>query len=113
MSPPPRSSCCSKTRQATTASKLGLWLKKAGKFPYLVPADVYRPAAIEQLVRVGTSAGLIWGYDLSGIDLARVLAGLIDSWKNRALTPEKVPLSDADKYDNRGTELYEAYLRSF
>ncbi len=44
--------------KTTTASKLGLWLKKAGKFPYLVPADVYRPAAIEQLVRVGTSAGL-------------------------------------------------------
>jgi signal recognition particle subunit SRP54 len=44
--------------KTTTASKLGLWLKKAGKFPYLVPADVYRPAAIEQLVRIGTSAGL-------------------------------------------------------
>ncbi len=44
--------------KTTTASKLGLWLKKAGKYPYLVPADVYRPAAIEQLVRVGASAGL-------------------------------------------------------
>jgi signal recognition particle subunit SRP54 len=44
--------------KTTTAAKLGLWLKKAGKFPYLVPADVYRPAAIEQLVRIGTSAGL-------------------------------------------------------
>jgi signal recognition particle subunit SRP54 len=44
--------------KTTTASKLGLWLKKAGRFPYLVPADVYRPAAVEQLVRVGTSAGL-------------------------------------------------------
>jgi len=44
--------------KTTTASKLGLWLKKAGKFPYLVPADVYRPAAIEQLVRIGASAGL-------------------------------------------------------
>jgi signal recognition particle subunit SRP54 len=44
--------------KTTTASKLGLWLKKAGKFPYLVPADVYRPAAIEQLMRVGASAGL-------------------------------------------------------
>ncbi len=44
--------------KTTTAAKLGLWLKRAGKFPYLVPADVYRPAAIEQLVRVATSAGL-------------------------------------------------------
>jgi len=32
--------------KTTTAAKLGLWLKKAGKFPYLVPADVYRPAAM-------------------------------------------------------------------
>jgi signal recognition particle subunit SRP54 len=44
--------------KTTTASKLGLWLKKAGRFPYLVPADVYRPAAVEQLVRIGASAGL-------------------------------------------------------
>ena len=44
--------------KTTTTAKLGLWLKKAGKFPYLVPVDVYRPAAVEQLVRVGTSAGL-------------------------------------------------------
>ncbi len=44
--------------KTTTAAKLGLALKKNGRYPYLVPADVYRPAAIEQLVRVGTSAGL-------------------------------------------------------
>jgi signal recognition particle subunit SRP54 len=44
--------------KTTTAAKLGLWLKKSGRFPYLVPVDVYRPAAIEQLVRVGGSAGL-------------------------------------------------------
>lgn len=44
--------------KTTTAAKLGLWLKKAGHYPYLVPADVYRPAAIEQLIRVGKTAGL-------------------------------------------------------
>ena len=44
--------------KTTSTAKLGLWLKKSGRFPYLVPVDVYRPAAIEQLVRVGTSAGL-------------------------------------------------------
>ena len=44
--------------KTTTAAKLGLWLKKAGKYPYLVPADVDRPAAIEQLVRIGTASGL-------------------------------------------------------
>ena len=40
---------------------------------------------------------------------ARMLAGLIDGWKNRAWTPEKVPSSEAGAYNNRGTELYAAY----
>ena len=40
---------------------------------------------------------------------ARLLASLIDGWKNRALTPDRVPSSDAGAYNNRGTELYEAY----
>ena len=40
---------------------------------------------------------------------ARMLASMIDTWKNRALTPEKVPSSEAGGYNNRGTELYEAY----
>ena len=40
---------------------------------------------------------------------ARLLAGIIDSWKNRALTPDRVPSSEADAFNNRGTELYEQY----
>jgi DNA helicase-2/ATP-dependent DNA helicase PcrA len=40
---------------------------------------------------------------------ARLLAGIIDSWKNRALTPDRVPSSEAHAYNNRGTEIYEAY----
>ncbi len=40
---------------------------------------------------------------------ARQLAGLIDGWKNRALTPEQVPAADAGAFNNRGTELYAAY----
>ena len=40
---------------------------------------------------------------------ARLLAGLIDGWKNRALTPDRVPSSEASAFVNRGTELYEAY----
>ncbi len=36
--------------KTTTAAKLARWLrKKKGRKPYLVPADVYRPAAIKQL----------------------------------------------------------------
>lgn len=40
---------------------------------------------------------------------ARMLANIIDDWKNRALTPEKVPASDASAYNYRGTEFYAQY----
>jgi DNA helicase-2/ATP-dependent DNA helicase PcrA len=40
---------------------------------------------------------------------ARLLAGIIDGWKNKALTPDRVPSSEAAAYNNRGTELYEQY----
>ena len=40
---------------------------------------------------------------------ARQLAGLIDHWKNRAWTPEKVPASEASGFNHRGGELYAAY----
>ena len=41
---------CGKT---TTAAKLARYFHEKGKRPYLVPADVYRPAAIEQLQKLG------------------------------------------------------------
>ncbi len=40
---------------------------------------------------------------------ARLLAGIIDQWKNRAWGPEQVPSSEAAAFNNRGTELYAAY----
>lgn len=39
--------------KTTTAGKLSILLRKNGKKPYLVPADVYRPAAIDQLKKLG------------------------------------------------------------
>ncbi len=39
----------------------------------------------------------------------RLLAGLIDGWKNRALTPERVPSSEASAFNARGPELYAQY----
>ncbi len=39
--------------KTTTAGKLARMLKEKGRRPYLVPADVYRPAAIEQLQILG------------------------------------------------------------
>jgi len=40
---------------------------------------------------------------------ARQLAGVIDGWKNRALTPDRVPAADAGAYNRRGVELYAQY----
>ena len=42
---------------------------------------------------------------------ARLLAGLIDRWKNRAWLPAEVPSSESTAYNNQGTELYEQYQK--
>ena len=39
--------------KTTTAAKLANHLRKQGRHPYLVPADIYRPAAIDQLKKLG------------------------------------------------------------
>ncbi|MCX6548817.1 MAG: signal recognition particle protein [Holophagaceae bacterium] len=44
--------------KTTTCGKLAVFLKKMGHSPLLVPADVYRPAAIEQLHVVAGDAGV-------------------------------------------------------
>jgi DNA helicase-2/ATP-dependent DNA helicase PcrA len=40
---------------------------------------------------------------------ARQLAGVIDQWKNRAWTPDRVPASEASAYDGKGVALYTLY----
>jgi signal recognition particle subunit SRP54 len=44
--------------KTTTAGKLALMLRKQGKNPLLVAADVYRPAAIAQLLTLGKQVGI-------------------------------------------------------
>ena len=39
--------------KTTTAGKLALYLRNQGRKPFLVPVDVYRPAAIDQLKKIG------------------------------------------------------------
>ncbi len=39
--------------KTTTAAKLAAHLRKQGKHPLMVPADVYRPAAVDQLKKLG------------------------------------------------------------
>jgi DNA helicase-2/ATP-dependent DNA helicase PcrA len=40
---------------------------------------------------------------------ARQLASIIDGWKNRALTPDKIPTADAGAFNHQGPALYAAY----
>ena len=44
--------------KTTTAGKLALYLRKKGRKPLLVPTDVYRPAAIQQLTKIGSQLGI-------------------------------------------------------
>ena len=44
--------------KTTTAGTLATQLRKAGRRPFLVPADVYRPAAIEQLKTIANQLGV-------------------------------------------------------
>lgn len=46
---------CGKT---TTAGKLARYFKERKKRPYLIPADIYRPAAIDQLQKLGKDLGV-------------------------------------------------------
>ena len=40
---------------------------------------------------------------------ARMLAGIIDNWKNRAWTPDNLPAAEASAYDGKGPALYRQY----
>lgn len=75
--------------KTTTAAKLALHLKKQGHKPYLVPADVNRPAAITQLARLAGEVG-VPAYpsttDMSPVDIAaRSLAAAAEAGADVAI----------------------------
>ncbi|MGD9158800.1 MAG: signal recognition particle protein [Desulfobacteraceae bacterium] len=58
--------------KTTTCGKLALHLRKQGRNPFLVPADVYRPAAIDQLKKLGAQINIpVYSSDkeLSPVDI--------------------------------------------
>lgn len=60
--------------KTTTVAKLAKLLKKDGKRPVLIAADVYRPAAIDQLQTLGERVGVpvyAPGADVDPVDIAR------------------------------------------
>ncbi len=56
------------TGKTTFCAKLGLFLKKKGNTVLLVGADVYRPAAMDQLAQLGERAGISTYIDKDNTD---------------------------------------------
>lgn len=60
--------------KTSSVGKLAQFYKEKGKRPYVVPADVYRPAAIEQLIVLAKTIGIPYypsTPDQNPVDLAR------------------------------------------
>jgi signal recognition particle subunit SRP54 len=70
--------------KTTTCAKLANWLKKQGRRPYLVPADPYRPAARDQLVKLARANGhLVYeGPEEDAVEICR--RGMQEAVKNAA-----------------------------
>src|SRR5258708_16782770 len=80
--------------KTTTSGKLALHLKSRGKRPLLVPCDVYRPAAIDQLRIVASNVKVPFfeiGENRNPLDIAE-----------RALAEAKTPLHDVLILDPAG-----------
>ncbi|HAD05298.1 MAG: signal recognition particle protein [Desulfuromonadales bacterium GWD2_61_12] len=60
--------------KTTTCGKLALRLRQEKRSPLLVPADIYRPAAIEQLMTVGRQLGIPVFAATSGDDPVAICA---------------------------------------
>jgi signal recognition particle subunit SRP54 len=73
--------------KTTTAGKLARRLKTEQKAPFLVAADVYRPAAIDQLQTLGKQIDVGVHADTSSKDVVKIVRdGLVAAGKARART---------------------------
>ncbi len=73
--------------KTTTAGKLAKRLKLEQKAPFLVAADVYRPAAIDQLVTLGQQVGVGVHAEPGVTDVVGIVArGVAEAGKARART---------------------------
>lgn len=67
--------------KTTTAGKLARNLQKAGKKPMLVAADVYRPAAVDQLVTLGRKLN-VPVFSIKGMNPVQLCATAVTQAKN-------------------------------
>jgi signal recognition particle subunit SRP54 len=64
--------------KTTSAGKLARWLQRQGRQPLLVAADVYRPAAMEQLEKLGHQLGLPVFAQKGEADVLRIARGALE-----------------------------------
>ena len=58
--------------KTTAAAKLAAWFKQQGRQPYLVAADLQRPAAVEQLRVLGAQVGVdVYSAPTTPLEVAR------------------------------------------
>ena len=69
--------------KTTFAGKLALWLKDRGKRTLLVSADVYRPAAIDQLEKVAQGAGAGFWRAAHGVKPHDIAVGALEQARVR------------------------------
>lgn len=73
--------------KTTTAGKLARRLKLEQKAPYLVAADVYRPAAVDQLVTLGRQVDVGVHHEPDVTDVVGIVRrGIVEAGKARART---------------------------
>ena len=73
--------------KTTTAGKLARRLKLEQKAPFLIAADVYRPAAVEQLVTLGKQVGVGVHCEPGVTDVGGIVRrGIVEAGKARART---------------------------
>lgn len=70
--------------KTTSAGKLGVALKKKGKHPVLVAADIYRPAAVKQLQVIGSQLDIPVFSMPQGTDAVTIAKASLDFAAHRA-----------------------------
>lgn len=73
--------------KTTTAAKLALQLRRAGQNPLLVAADVYRPAAIQQLQTLGKQLGVLVYSEPAGANPVNIAVNGVRQAQMQSQTP--------------------------
>ncbi len=69
--------------KTTFCAKLARYLKEQGRYPLLAAADIYRPAAVDQLLTLGTQIGLPV-YHASGATPVAIARGAVEHARKNA-----------------------------